>query len=60
MEELNKTLIDMYSCVAYSLHYQRESSRPADLDLLNHFPVLATFVVRTCSREQSPTIVISD
>lgn len=50
----------MYSCVAYSLHYQRESSRPADLDLLNHFPVLATFVVRTCSREQSPTIVISD
>ena len=55
VEELKRSLIDMYACLTFSINSKVEKSRSEAL--MNHFPILATFVVKTCVRTQNPTIV---
>lgn len=47
----------MYACVLFSINGKAERRRSEIL--FKHFPIVATFVVRTCDRNQNPTIVIN-
>lgn len=55
MEELKKGLIDLYACLSFGIN-GRQDRRKGD-KLLDHFPYVATFIVRTCDPSQNPTIV---
>lgn len=53
MEELKEALIEMYHCVVFALN---EQNKPND-KLANHFPLVSTFIVRSCDVSLKPTVV---
>jgi hypothetical protein len=53
-EELKESLMEMYHCVVFA---QNENSRANRL-LTDHFPLLCTFIVRTCDVRLKPTVVL--
>lgn len=53
MEELKESLIEMYHCVIFALNEQNK----ANDKLANHFPLVSTFVVRSCDISLKPTVV---
>lgn len=52
-EELKESLMEMYHCVVFA---QNENSR-VNKQLAEHFPLLCTFIVRTCDVRLKPTVV---
>lgn len=53
MEELKESLIEMYHCVIFALNEQTKTNDK----LANHFPLVSTFVVRSCDISLKPTVV---
>lgn len=53
VEELKANLIEMYSCMVFSLNNTKINRK-----LFDHFGNLATFIVRTCDKDVHPTVVI--
>jgi hypothetical protein len=53
VEELKANLIEMYSCLVFSVNTNKINRA-----LFDHFGNLATFIVRTCDKDVRPTVVI--
>jgi len=55
MEELKKSLIDLYACLSFGINGKHDKKKGDKL--LDHFPFVATFIIKTCDPSQHPTIV---
>ena len=52
VEDLKKSIIEMYNCIIFAC-----SSPKLDQRLIDHYPTIATFVIKTCDASVNPTIV---